>query len=208
MRWSEAQQPAARLQCIAVGTDFLHLLDRRRAEIIIHANESELASLVDVATGLMRPHVWANYWDAKKEKSVDFFPTILSAERLRVLLGNGETIEVIKEELLRELCTGGWLYVDYWGCYAEVFAGGDPPGAVTWEAFTKAMHPENTSAKPDGASGCYLLTNDNVDSILRSLEEHRAEVKIMNESQIAQLKAWRDFCRKFTGFCVLYQIDF
>jgi hypothetical protein len=101
------------------------------------------------------------------------------------------------------------LYVDYWGCYAEVFAGGDPSGAVTWEAFTDPMHgPESSSKEPAGASGCYLLTDENVDSIICSLEAHRSEVKIMNDEQIAQLKAWRDFCRKFPGFCVLYQIDF
>jgi hypothetical protein len=131
---AEVEARVTRLQCIAVGTHYLHLLDRRRAEIIIHANESELATLVDMTTWLGRPHLWQKYWDAKKEDFVDFEPTTPTTERLRIKLREGTSIERIKEELLGELCIGGWLYVDYWGCYAEVFAGGDPSGAVTWEA--------------------------------------------------------------------------
>ena len=191
-----------------MGTDYLHLLDRRRAEIIIHATESELAALVDATTGITRPHVWQEYWDSNKEASVKFLPHTSATDRLRVMIAEGKAIEAIKDELLRELCIGGWLYLDYWGCYAEVFECVDPPGAITWEAFTEPMRAPEKSREPGGAQGTYLLTNDNVDSIIRSLDKHRSEVEIMNDEDIARLKSWRDFCRKFSGFCVLYQIDF
>jgi hypothetical protein len=47
-----------------MGTDFLELLDRRTAEVIIHGDESDLISLVEVRTTRNGSPVWRNYWDA------------------------------------------------------------------------------------------------------------------------------------------------
>jgi hypothetical protein len=141
---------------------------------------------------------------------VDFKSSVTAAERLKALVETGSTLEELKEELLHELCVGDWQYVDYWGCMMEVFRGGEPPGAITWEEFAAPIYSARGKPQPEpnGSSGCYLLTFDNVDAILQSLELHRYELQIMGDAQIERLRSWRAFCRKDTEFCILYQIDF
>ena len=192
-----------------MGTDYLQLFDRRAAEIIMQADESDLASVVDLRTKVDRPSVWKHYWDESKQTLVEFNFTTTSVERLKILVETESTIEKIKEELLDELCVSYWQHVDYWGCMAEVFRGGEPPRAITWEEFTAPVYSADRSKQePAGSSGCYLLTGENVDSILQSLELHRHELQIMGDAQIERLRSWQAFCRKGTDFCILYQIDF
>jgi hypothetical protein len=192
-----------------MGTDYLQLLDRRTAEIIMRADEADLASVVDLNTTVYRPSVWKHYWDESKQALVEFNFAATAVERLAILTETGSTLEKIKEELLSKLCISYWQHLDYWGCSSEAFRG-DPPGAITWEEFTAPMY--NAAGKPQpeplGSSGCYLLTSDNVDSILKSLDSHRQELQIMGDAQIERLRGWQAFCRKHAGFCILYQIDF
>lgn len=191
-----------------MGTDYLQLLDRRTAEIIIHGEGNDLAAVVDLRTAMNMKPIWKQYWDDHKKGFIDFDSGITAAERFKILIETGSTIEEIKEELLRELCISHWLYVDYWGCYAEVF-GADPPGAITWEEFIAPMYRTAGSKQEEyGVSGCYLLTHDNVDSILKSLECHRHELQIMDQSKVDRLRYWQNFCRKHAGSSILYQIDF
>lgn len=116
------------MQCIAVGTDYVQLFDRRTAEIIIHANELELAALVDVTATQNGPRVWQDYWDSHKQAFVDFDFTVSPPERLTTILRDGMTIEDVKGYLLRKLCIGAWRHLDYWGRFVEVFSatGGNP----------------------------------------------------------------------------------
>ena len=89
--------------------------------------------------------------------------------------------------MIRELCTGDWITLDYWGCMAEVFRGLDPPGAIVWEDFTASIH---GSADQRGSSGRYILTNDNVAQIVHSLREHRKEIAVMNDESLSRLECW------------------
>jgi hypothetical protein len=193
-----------------MGTDYLQLLDRHTAEIIMSADDSALAALVDLRTGIEGPPVWQNYWDAKQAKSSGFEIVTRAAQRLQTILDCGSTIEEIKDQLLNDLCIGGaWLYLDYWGCWAEAFSGEVPHGAIAWEDFTRPIRPnEGTAVEYRGDnSGCYLLTPENTDSILKSLEVHREDWRIMNDSDFVRLRAWKNFCHANPGICILYQID-
>src|SRR5262249_2324333 len=120
---------------LAMGTDFLQLFDKRTAQLIVEGDESDLVTLVDFRTRQERAPIWHAYWSPGDSRFIDFEPRTPNAVRLRTQLAHGTTIEAIKEDLLHELCImEAMFYVDYWGCYAEVFIDG-PPGALTWEEF-------------------------------------------------------------------------
>jgi hypothetical protein len=190
-----------------VGTDYLELLDRRTAEVVIRADESDLISLVESRTTSDGIPVWKSYWNAERESSVDFERATKAAERLKTQLHHGRTLEEIKDELLWEICIGGrFLYLDYWGCWVEAFPVEGPPGAVPWDEFTVPIRAVAETNKE--ASGGYLLTDANAGAIIRSLTVHRNELTIMGDPEIDQLRRWRAFCLKHPGFCILYQIDF
>jgi hypothetical protein len=194
-----------------MGTDYLQLMDRRTAEVIIEATAADLAAIVDLKTAGAGPLVWRNYWDAQNEAFVDFVNVATAAARLATILRCGSSLNEIKQDLIRELCIGrALLHLDYWGCWAEVFSVQDPPGALTWENFTAPIRgaTERPTGESTESSGCYVLTNHNVASILSSLEAHRSEMEIMNDAQIERLRAWLALCSKHQEFSILYQIDF
>ena len=194
-----------------MGTDFLQLLDRRTAEIVIAGTESDLAALVDLKTTSGGPPVWRSYWSAPEEQFIDFDSATTAAERLEKILKCGSTVAEIKQSLIRDLCVSrAWLHLDYWGCWAEVFSLQDPPGALTWENFTASLDAAagRQTDESTESSGCYLLTRDNVDSILSSLETHALELEIMHELQVERLRGWQALCCKHQEFCMLYQKDF
>ncbi len=116
-----------------MGTDYLHLLDRRAAEIIIRADESDLIVLIDCRTVPNSQAVLKDYWDEALGRFVDFPPGTTTKQRLQGITRRS-TLDEIKKDLVRSLCIGGWLNLDYWGCWAEVFSV-KPIGAISWEEF-------------------------------------------------------------------------
>jgi hypothetical protein len=194
-----------------MGTDYLKLFDKRTAQIILQADEFDLVTLVDFWTRRENAAIWKEYWHPEENRFVDFAPATSNIERLQTIMGHGIRLHEIKKELLRVLCTmEGFFYLDYWGCWVEAFAFPDaPPGAILWEDFIAPIQARNPG--PDdlmGSSGTYLLTPENIASILRSLEEHKHELTIMKQSDIDKLKGWQAFCKKDYGFCTIYQMDF
>ncbi len=203
-----------------MGTDNVALLDRRTAEVIIRGTETDLITLVESRTRpFADPPVWRNYWDAGS-KSIQQFPQETTvAERLKVITSGGTELVETKEELIRELCTGDWLYLDYWGCTAGVFDGVDPPGSTTWEDFTSPMFPDgppdpSVHRDDDGAilwvetSGRYLLSSSNTGAMILSLRNHSQDLTVMSNAHIEKLERWHNFCIRQPDFCVVYQIDY
>lgn len=123
-----------------MGTDFVHLMDRRLAEIIVKGTEDDLIAIVDLRTKLLiNPRVWRHYWDATRATFCDFDQTAHSSERLRLKLMGGASLPKVKSELVSQLCTGDSLHLDYWGRTVEVF-GGEPTGGTTFEDFIAPMY--------------------------------------------------------------------
>ena len=191
----------------AMGSDYLQLFDRRTAEVILGAAESELAALVDLRGKAGEPPVWNSYWDPKQKKSVDLEFGTKSGKRLQVILESALSLKQIKEELLEVFCIGAHFYLDYWGCWMEVFSGEGPAGAVPRENFMSSLSPNKIDAE-GCASGRYLLKPENVEAIRSSLEMHRQEWSIMNDANLERLRGWQKFCVANSGYCVLYQMDF
>lgn len=190
----------------SMGADMVELLDRRMAEVVISASDADLVALVDLRTRPNQaPPVWRNYWDPTSEYLHDFTQDTGLSERFRRIIAGGTGITEIKDEMIRELCTGGWMTLDYWGCMAEVFRGLDPPGSLAWEDFIGSIH---GGATERGSSGRYILTTGNVAQMMRSLRENQKDLQRMNDESLARLDGWHSLCKRCSDFSVVYQIDF
>jgi len=89
------------------------------------------------------------------------------------------------------------IYLDYWGCYAEVFDG-HPEGSIS-----------SLDYLPDEEEETFLLLRpDHVDRMVRSLNEHRDDLNIMDKEQLEKLERWRDFCAANPSQMVAYIFDF
>ena len=193
-----------------MGTDYLQLLDRRTTQVIVNATESDLAALVDMRSTFVGPPVWQTYWDEKQQVLVEFPFGTSPAQRLRMMLECGYSMDDVKHDLVHDFCVGGGLNLDYWGCWAEVFSAHDPPGSITWEEFIASIRDVSSefSNEAQGASGRYLLSHEDVSTILRSLEGHFQELSIMAQCDLDRLRGWQVFTDKHPETCILYQMDF
>jgi len=140
-------------------------------------------------------------------------------DRFKLILSGARGIAEVKRALIQELCTGDWLYLDYWGCTADVFGGVEPPCSTRWEDFISPMFPNGEPEPPvhrdrDGSilwvetSGRYLLTSANANSMIVSLRNHFHDLEVMGAVEVAKLERWHNFCAAHPDFCVVYQIDY
>jgi hypothetical protein len=91
---------------------------------------------------------------------------------------------------------GEEIYLDYWGCYAHVF-NGHPEGSISSLEYTPGEKEEIF----------LLLRPDHVDLMVRSLNEHADDLRVMNKEQIAKVERWRDFCADNPSHMVAYMFD-
>jgi hypothetical protein len=146
-----------------MGADWIQLFDKKLCDEIVGLNTHTL------------PAFGERNLDGCKEFSrfgYDF-EGMPMADRLRRLVDDGESEVKLKTLLVDELCfSERKLDLDYWGCYAEVFRGVDPPGAI----------PDYRIFRDLRQQGFLLLLPDHVDLIPESLNLHRAEVTRMTEA--------------------------
>jgi hypothetical protein len=120
------------------------------------------------------------------------------AQAVERLIAEGNPLKQLKDELIHDFAFGEErIYLDYWGCYAEVFTEGDPKGSLS-------------SMKYFGyEEDLYLfLKPSHVDRMTRSLKEHLNDLRIMGEAEIERLEYFRDFCAGHPGYWVAYLHDF
>jgi hypothetical protein len=67
---------------LVIGTDYLQLLDRPTAEIILVDELSAFAALVELRTKSEGPPVWQYNWNAELGKSIEFETGTNAARRL------------------------------------------------------------------------------------------------------------------------------
>lgn len=201
-----------------MGADNVELLDKRTADIIIHGNDADLIAVVESRTRPNAdPPVWREYWEGVCE-SFHVFPHGTSIEeRFKRIRDGKKDVPAIKQDLIRDLCTSDWLYLDYFACTAEVFRGVEPPGSTTWEDFIAPMFacgaPKPAVHRDEDGSilwvetfGRYLLTSANTEAMILSLRNHADEVQI--HATLPKLERWHNFCIAHPDFCLVYQIDF
>ena len=110
----------------------------------------------------------------------------------------GLTISELKSTLVQNLAfSDDEILLDYWGCYAHVFAG-HPDGSISSLDYLPEQQEEVF----------LLLRSEHVEQMIRSLREHVDDLTVMDEQQIAKLEQWRDQCRTDHKFFVAYEFDF
>ncbi len=174
-----------------MGTDWVRLFNKRLCDEIISFDSTELECFVQ------------NHLENLDKDGVfrfGFADDAPAAERLRQFSRNGKPENGLKVSLVLDLCVfGELLYLDYWACYAENFIG-DPPGSISDLALFPHMDPHERIF--------ILLGPGNLDRMLASLHEHRAEVTVMNDAEISLLRGWRDRCSADADTMVAYFFDY
>jgi len=172
-----------------MGTDWVRLFNKQLCDQIIALAPANTAAFVESHFSLLHDF---------SEFKCGFSQDVPASVRLARLLEQGRSDEQLKADLVEHLCVSGdRLAIDYWGCYAEVFSSGDPPGSIP--DYKLFPHIEEQTY--------LLLRPDHVEQMLASLERHRHEIRIMLEPQLAQLREWKTQCSKDSGLMVAYFYD-
>lgn len=108
----------------------------------------------------------------------------------RQLASNAESRDVLA------CFIGSPLYLDYWGCYSEVFGGMEPVGSVF-----------NTSFIPGEEEAWFLfLLPEHIDRMLASLWKHSSELRVPVD--IAELRRFREIAAADQNLKVAYVFDY
>lgn len=172
-----------------MGADWVCLFDRRLCDEIVSLAPANIPAFVESHLPVLHDF---------SEFKCGFAQDVTATIRFRELQRQGRTDEELRADLVDHLCVSSdRLTVDYWGCYGEVFASGDPPGSIPdYKIF------------PHIEQQAYLLLRpEHVDRMLASLEEHRHELRVMQEPQLAQLRQWKVRCVEDSSQRDHYHVD-
>jgi len=76
-----------------MGTDNVELLDRRTAEIIIHATETDLISLVESRTRpRAEPPVWREYWVPDRDSFRRISADTTMEDRFKLVMSGSRSV--------------------------------------------------------------------------------------------------------------------
>jgi len=135
-----------------MGADGVSLFDKRLCDEIISLAPANMPAFVEA-------HL-ASLHDLSEFKC-GFAQDVPANVRLTQLREQGRRDEELKADLADHLCvSSNRLTVDYWGCYAEVFSSGEPPGSI----------PDYTLFLRIKQQGYLLLRSEHVERMLASLE--------------------------------------
>lgn len=171
-----------------MGADWLQLFDKKLCEEIVGLNRDSLPRFVE-----RHLHLLGDYNLFRFD-----FNGVPIADRVQRLLEGGETEASLKAGLVDALCfSERMVYLDYWGCYVEVFASADPPGAIADYRLFPGRQQQNF----------LLLLPSHVDHILDSLRIHRPELTVMTEEDVNVVRQWRNICTADPSQMVAYVFD-
>ena len=171
-----------------MGADWLRLFDKKLCDEIVCLSTDTLPAFVERHLGRLGEFSMFR---------LDFGNTAVQ-DRVQRLLEGGNTEARLREALVDELCFDRQMIsLDYWGCYVEVFAAADPPGAISDYRF----FPERQQ------QSFLLLMPEHVDRILESLDLHRAELTVMTDADVNVVRQWRDMCTADRSQMVAYVFD-
>lgn len=172
-----------------MGADWVSLFNKRLCDEILSLSSANIAPFLESHLCTLGEF---------SEFKCGFEETVPASIRVNQLHELGRTDDELKADLVDHLCiSSDHLTVDYWGCYAEVFSTGDPPGSIP----DYRMFPHIKEQR-------YLLLGpEHVNEMLASLEEHWLEVQVMREAQLSQLRLWRTRCVEDSGYMVAYFYD-
>src|SRR6476646_11270579 len=105
-----------------MGADWVSLFNKHLCDEIISLAPANMPAFVEAISERL---------NELSELQCGFVRDFPATARLGQLREQGRTDEELKADLVDHLCVSrDRLTIDYWGCYAEVFTSGDPPGSI------------------------------------------------------------------------------
>ena len=175
-----------------MGTDTLKLFDRQVAESILAMDRNALAQYLDSRAEELRKCPAFTL----PGHLLEFVRSENPSLYLNELLGGGLSLDELKADIVYHIAFGDEeIFLDYWGCFAEVL-GGDPDQPLDGTEYLPALE----------EPGFCLLSVRHVDQILASLQVHRHELQV--DTDLDLLAAWRERVAGEPAVCVAYVFDF
>jgi hypothetical protein len=180
-----------------MGTDSVKLFNKALSDRILGMTKSRLVRYIEENLDVLK----------EMEKGGGFVHSIVLfelnerggsvAQAVERLIAEKNTLEQLKDELIYNFAFGvERIYLDYWGCYAEVF-GEDPDGSISSMKYLGYEEESYLFLKPP-----------HVDRMIRSLKEHLDDLRVMGKAEIERLEYFRAFCAGHPGYWVAYIFDF
>ena len=181
-----------------MGTDSVKLFNKSLSDRILAMRKSELI-----------PYIEENLDALKQKENAGGFihrsiPFELGergssvAQAFDRMIIDKESLPTLKRDLILDLAFGEEeIYLDYWGCYAEVFRDGDPKDSISSMKYFN-----------DEEELYLFLLPSHVDQMIRSLKQHLDDLRLMGKEGIGRLEYFRDFCLNHSGYWIVYLFDF
>lgn len=111
-----------------------------------------------------------------------------------------EQVLADRENLVLDLCLSKEeVYLDYWGTTFKAFGTDNPKGSIPIEELLPSLAEE---------SYLLLLQPIHAEQILKSLNEHRNDLIVMNDESIAKVTEFKERCEQNSDYLVAYVYDF
>jgi len=182
------------INIVNMGTDSIKLFNKTLADQILAMERQSLTRFLEENIGVL------------KQKDFTLSSVLYEMEQsggsvsdaVERLISGEYTLTGLKIEAIQDFAFGDEeIYLDYWGCYAEVFDG-RPEGSISSVEYL-----------PDQEEKTFLLLRlDHVDQMIRSLYNHINDLSVMDEEKIKKIEKWRSFCAANPDYIVAYMFDF
>jgi len=154
-----------------MGTDRIRLFDKRLGDRILAMDQHGL---------------------------LEFLKDKVDADAVHGFFAGDYTMPQVKSLVIQDVAFGNEeILIDYWGCYAKVFAG-HPAGSIS-----------SLDYLPDEQEETFLLLRaEHVAQMTASLRAHMDDLSVMDAKQIEKIEEWQALCAANPNYWVAYQFDF
>lgn len=170
-----------------MGTDYVSLFDKQLADSIVAMDHDEFSAFYARAIDRIRHGRFGEF----------LVDDVANAGGLAAYLARNSFVGFRCQVAFCLAEDAEELRLDYWGCYAEVFAS-PPEGAVSALQYNPEENEEQF----------ILLEVAHVDRMLMSLDSHAHELTVMDAAAVGRLRWMRDRCRANPNLRVAYYFDF
>ena len=178
-----------------MGTDSVKLFNKAVADQILAMDQARLVQFLEENIDVLR--------NKERTPSLILFEMEQNggsvSDAIGRLLSGGQTFTEIKADIAQDF---GFhdeeIHLDYWGCYYHVF-NGHPEGSISSLGYYLPHQEEETFL---------LLRPERVYQMLKSLNDHSNDLRVMKVSDIQRLERWRNLCAADPSYMVAYHFDY
>jgi hypothetical protein len=177
-----------------MGTDSVKLFNKAVADRILAMEQAPLVQFLEENIDVIR----------NKECTLSFIFFEMEqnggsvSDAIGRLLSGEQTFTELKADVAQDFGFGDEeIYLDYWACYSHVF-NGHPEGSISSLGYLSNQEEEIF----------LLLRPEHVHQMLKSLDDHSDDLRVMKVSDIQRLERWRDLCAADPSYMVAYHFDY